>query len=239
MRRFYCPEIDRTTKFFSLDREQSDHVRSVLRMRTGDELQVFDGNGFELLCTIANIGAKREAVELSVVSEAEPPSRESELDLTLCAAILKSDKFDFVIQKAVELGVRRFQPLVTARCDADARHFSKKAERYQRIIIESSKQCGRAVLMKIEQPVDFSKAFSSDGTSILFYESGGNRFSDISASKKITAFVGPEGGWDSSEIELANENNVKIINLGGRILRAETAAIVAAALLQHRFGDLN
>jgi 16S rRNA (uracil1498-N3)-methyltransferase len=116
---------------------------------------------------------------------------------------------------------------------------SKKLERWRKIVIEASKQCGRASLMRVGEPLEFSEFIeSATGTRVLFAERGGDSFSDFEPARKITAAVGSEGGWEDSEIERAREKGFQIVTLGGRILRAETAAIAIAAILQHRFGDL-
>lgn len=240
MRRFYSAPENFASSMVVLDSEQSRHLRSVLRLRPGDEVSVFDGLGSEFLCVVEETGNAKVGSNLRVVSEIESPSRESSLELILGVALLKSDKLDLVIQKSVELGVSEFVPLNTKRCDAKIKQFENKMERFERIVIEASKQCGRAKLMKISKPFDFdSYAANASGTKILFAEKNGIGFPDIRHSKKVTALVGPEGGWEDSESEIAAKNGFQIITLGGRILRAETAVISIATLLQYKFGDLS
>lgn len=176
-----------------------------------------------------------------MTEEIAPKASESNLEIILAVAILKGEKFDLVMQKAVELGVTKFVPLITKRCDVKPKDSEKKIERWRKIILESSKQCGRAKLMQVELPIEFSK-FVSDNrseTKILFAERHGAKISDANFTKKITAVTGSEGGWEDSEIEFARRNGFRIITLSGRILRAETAAIAIAAILQNCFGDLN
>jgi 16S rRNA (uracil1498-N3)-methyltransferase len=113
-------------------------------------------------------------------------------------------------------------------------------ERWRKIIVDATKQCGRAKMMKIEEPSDFEKFVkTADGTRILFAERSGGSFATIKTNQKMIAVVGSEGGWEESEIEAARENDFQIVTLNGRILRAETAAISIATILQHRYGDLN
>jgi 16S rRNA (uracil1498-N3)-methyltransferase len=153
---------------------------------------------------------------------------------------LKGDKFDLVIQKAVELGVTKFIPLITHRGDVKLRNEVKKLERWRKITIESAKQCGRVSLMKISESSQFEEFIrKAEGTKLLFSERSGKTFSDIKSTEKITATIGPEGGWEDSELKFAEETGFQIITLGGRILRAETAVISITTILQHRFGDLN
>lgn len=239
MRRFYAPPENFIDHRISLDSEQSRHLRSVLRLQNGDEVRVFDGEGNEFLCIVQEINSGKQSSVLRILSESKPTSNESSLDLTLAVSLLKSDKFDLVLQKAVELGVSNFVPIITRRCDIKPKNFERKLERFEKIIIESSKQCGRAKLMKISELLDFEEFIeTSEGAKILFSERNGEDFSKIQSSKKITAVIGSEGGWEDSEIEFAKQNGFQIITLGGRILRAETAAISIASIFQHNFGDL-
>ena len=236
MRRFYAPIENFKEQNITLGFEETRHLRDVLRLRENAEIHIFNGGGREFLCAIEKI-SKRET-ELKIIKEVSPTAPESNLDLTLAVALLKGEKYDLVMQKAVELGVSRFVPLKTIRADVKIKDDEKKMERRRKIIIDATKQCGRAALMEIALPVDFEKFIAvADGVKILFAEKGGTNFSDIENAKKITAVIGAEGGWEEAEIEAARENGFHIITFGGRILRAETAAISVAAVLQNRFGD--
>jgi 16S rRNA (uracil1498-N3)-methyltransferase len=231
MRRFYSTNF--TSDKVTLNVDETRHLRDVLRLKIGEKVQVFDGFGKEFLCEIEIIEKKQTI--LKIIEEILPNSPESDLDLCLGVAILKGEKFDLIVQKAVELGVEKIVPILTKRCDAK----SVRPERLERIILEATKQCGRAKLLEIAETEEFSKFIEkSDGTKILFSERFGESFSSIKPSKKIVAIIGSEGGWEDSEIELAREKGFQIITLGGRILRAETAVISIASLLQHNFGDL-
>lgn len=237
MRRFYAPRENFGNEKVTLSLEETRHLRDVLRLHAGDRVRVFDGDGSEFLCAIAEISKKESSLE--ILEEIAPAAAESNLDLTLAVALLKGEKFELVVQKAVELGVSKLVPLATKRADVKLKETDKKADRWQKIALEACKQSGRAKLMKIEAPVDFEKFVkSAEGARILFAERGGKPFSTVKAGKKITALVGSEGGWEDSEIELAAANGAQIITLAGRILRAETAAIAVAAILQNNFGDL-
>lgn len=247
-RRFYAPRIafaaDGQTVTLSAD--EARHARDVLRLGRGEEVFVFDGDGREYRCAIAAIEPR--AVTLSVVQEAQPVKAESPLDLTLAVALLKGEKFDLVVQKATELGVTRLQPLITARADVRIRapdDAVRKAERWQRIALEAAKQCGRARLMQMHAPVNLDEFFQSVAdvqVKVMFTEREGGSFDSAFEAKpefkKVIAMVGSEGGWTDDEIARARANGWQLVTLGGRTMRAETAAIVAATLLQHRFGDL-
>ncbi len=237
MRRFYAPPENFSKDKIALSLEETRHLRDVLRLRAGEKARVFDGAGKEFLGEIEAIAKK--ATILKIIEEISPSAPESELDLTLAVALLKGEKYDLVLQKAVELGVTNFAPVTTKRADVKLKDAEKKRERWQKIALEAAKQSGRARLMRIETPREFTEfTKSAQGTKILFAERGGAQFDAIVADKKITAIVGPEGGWEDSEIEIAGANGFQIVTLGGRILRAETAAMTIAALLQNHFGDL-
>jgi 16S rRNA (uracil1498-N3)-methyltransferase len=237
MRRFYAPKKSFHNDGIKLDVDETRHIRNVLRLSVGVQIQVFDGLGNEFLCEIESIEKKQTL--LKIIKKILPVSPESDLDLSMAVSILKGDKFDLVIQKSVELGVSKFIPIITKRCDVKLRNADKKIERWQKIIIEASKQCGRSKSMQIVEPVEFEHFIENmKDTTILFSERNGEKFSVIKPNKKLTAVIGSEGGWEDSEIEFAKKNGVQIITLGGRILRAETAAISIASILQYQFGDL-
>lgn len=239
MRRFYAPPEYFKQDKVTLSIEETRHLRDVLRLRESENVAVFDGDGKEFLCEIEEI--QKKETSLRILKEISPSAPESPLQLNLAIALLKGEKFDLVLQKAVELGIAKLFPIITKRCDVKMKEADKKIERWQKIVLEASKQCGRAKFMKVESPLNFELFIknSSAENFFLFSEKNGENFSAIKSDKKITALIGPEGGWDDSEIEFAKANGVQIITLGGRILRAETAGIVIPALLQNHFGDLS
>ncbi|HTK25844.1 MAG TPA: 16S rRNA (uracil(1498)-N(3))-methyltransferase [Pyrinomonadaceae bacterium] len=238
MRRFYAPTRNFEKVAAFLDENETRHLRDVLRLREGTEINVFDGEGREFLCEIVKLGKNR--TELHITSEIPPTAPESPLDLTLAPALLKGEKFDLVVQKAVELGVRRLTPIVTYRCNIKLKDRSNKAERWQRIALEAAKQSGRARLMRIDEPIEFLSLLNMDqrGEMIMFSEREGNSFDKVRTEKDIVAVTGAEGGWEDTEIKAARDAGAAIVTLGGRILRAETAPIAIVAILQHRFGDI-
>lgn len=244
MRRFYAPKENCRDKEVVLSLEETRHLRDVLRLRTGEIVRVFDGEGREFSAEIGKI-EKRESV-LKILEEVSPSAPVSNLDFTLAVALLKGEKFDLVVQKAVELGITKLIPVTTKRTDVKLKDADKKLVRWQKIALEAAKQSGRADLMKIEATQDFTKFIENSASRrlagenlLLFAERSGESFSNIKSAGKIIAAVGSEGGWEDSEIEAAREKGFQIVTLKGRILRAETAAIAIAAVLQHRFGDFN
>src|SRR5215213_4477770 len=240
-RRFHAlpSAFNLTKQTVTLAADEARHLRDVLRLKPGDEVYVFDGLGREFRCSLSN--AKRDTAELRVEAEVEPAKPESQLPLNLCVALLKGEKFDLVVQKATELGVAKVTPLITGYADIHLRDqgdATKRVARWQRIAMEAAKQSGRAFVPEISLPVAFETALEVEGGGVLFSERGGEAFESLTAKSSITALVGSEGGWADEEIEAARARNFHIVTLGGRILRAETAAIAVTVLMQHRFGDL-
>jgi len=236
-RRFHAPPTAFTEQTVTLTTDEAQHLRDVLRLKIGDEVYVFDGRGREFRCSVSN--TKRESAELHIESEVEPAKPESQLQLNLCVALLKGEKFDLVVQKATELGVTKVTPLITRYADIhlrDAADATKRTARWQRIALEAAKQSGRAFVPEISLPLAFEAAL--EGTGVMFSERGGQALESLTGASSITALVGSEGGWSDEEIDTARARDFHIVTLGGRILRAETAAIAVTALLQHRFGDL-
>ena len=170
--------------------------------------------------------------------------------MTLAVALLKGDKFDLVVQKTTELGITRIVPLKTIRADVrlhDPADAQKRITRWQRIALEAAKQSGRAFLPQVAAPAEVSLWLHSNESiseqRIMFSERGGapllETISDWEAKPAtMAALVGSEGGWSDEELQQAREIGWQIVTLGGRTLRAETAAIVVTSLLQHLFGDL-
>jgi len=250
-RRFYAPPSAFTPGIDSVDlaSDEARHLRDVLRLKPGDEVYVFDGAGKEFQCRVEE--SRRDAAQLRVISEAEPARPESPLRLTLAVALLKGEKFDLVVQKATELGVTHVVPVITKHADIRLRDESdaaKRVARWQRIALEAAKQSGRAIVPQLDSPVAFASLIqteSSDGAirCLMFSEREGQSLREAAKHlpaevSKITALVGSEGGWADEELEAARDAGWAIVTLGGRTLRAETAAIAVAVLLQHLCGDL-
>jgi 16S rRNA (uracil1498-N3)-methyltransferase len=242
-RRFYAPpdSFNASEQTVTLGPEETRHLRDVLRLKDSDEVYVFDGRGREFRCVVST--CKRDTAELRIEAEVEPAKPESQLQLNLCVALLKGEKFDLVVQKTTELGVTKITPLLTRYADIhlrDATDATKRIARWQRIAVEAAKQSGRAFVPEISLPVSFEDVLDVDGLGVMFAERDGEALEHLTQAtpESITALVGSEGGWSDEEIETARARNFHVITLGGRILRAETAAITVTALIQHLFGDL-
>lgn len=238
-RRFHAPPTAFTQTTVTLTADEARHLRDVLRLKAGDEVYVFDGRGREFRCNVSN--TTRDSATLRIEAEVPPAKPESQLQLNLCVALLKGEKFDLVVQKATELGVTTITPLITRHADIHLRDQSdatKRVTRWQRIALEAAKQSGRAFVPEISSPAPFEAALDVEDGGLMFSERGGEALESLTEASAITALVGSEGGWADEEIDAARARNFHIVTLGGRILRAETAAIAVTVLMQHRFGDL-
>lgn len=255
-RRFYAPPSAFNSKLDSvtLASDEARHLRDVLRLKTGDDVYVFDGEGKEFHCRIEE--SRRDTAQLKVISEVVPARSESPLELILAVALLKGEKFDLVVQKATELGVARVVPVITKLADIRLRDDSdaaKRVARWQRIALEAAKQSGRAVVPEIAGPVSFAALLQNargnlqdagaELNCLMFSEREGQSIMEAKAAlpanpSLLTALVGSEGGWTDEELAAARQAGWTIVTLGGRTLRAETAAIAVATLLQHLYGDL-
>ena len=246
-RRFFAPPnaFDRRLESVTLSADEAKHLREVLRLKIGDTAQVFDGEGREFLCHV--VESRRETAGLAIDEEIAPVSSESPLNLTLAVALLKGEKFDLVVQKTTELGIKRIIPILSKLADVRLREdtdAAKRVTRWQRIALEAAKQSGRAVVPVVEMPAQFFN-FVRDTKSprLMFSERDGQALesaleSQSSDNEPLTVLVGSEGGWTDEELQQARDAGWSIVTLSGRILRAETAAIAITALLQHRLGDL-
>ena len=240
-RRFYAPPSAFDSQSVLLTADEARHLRDVLRLKSGDEVYVFDGAGHEFRCSVIN--TSRDAAELKVEAEVEPAKPESHLQLNLCVALLKGEKFDLVVQKATELGATELTPLITRYADIqlrDASDATKRVTRWRRIALEAAKQSGRAFVPEIAMPAPVFTGTNDSDLRLMFSERGGRGLESLTGQRprSVAALVGSEGGWSDEEIEAAEAHDFHVVTLGGRTLRAETAAITAAALLQHLFGDL-
>jgi 16S rRNA (uracil1498-N3)-methyltransferase len=210
-------------------------VLSVLRLRPGAPLVLFDGRGGEWSATIA--GAGRDGVTARLVQH-HTPTREAAIRVTLAQAVLKSDRFEWLLQKGTELGVVAFQPLLTRRTVAVAHGAlgEGKLERWRRIVTEAAEQSGRCVVPRVWPPAPLEATLAATTPSVLLWE--GERVRPFTAALREAAggggtvrlLVGPEGGFEPQEAAAAATAGAFSATLGPRILRSETAALAAVAL---------
>lgn len=210
-------------------------VTTVLRLRPGDAIRLFDGTGREWPATLAQAG-RGEAV--ARLGEPGVPAREPARRVTLCVALLKGEKMEWVLQKGTELGVDAFQPLVTQRVEGGAGESRTVSEsrqtRWERIIVEAAEQSGRLTVPALKPPVRLAEALRTPEPKAFCWEDERESMLpaalDWRAATRARLFVGPEGGFTPEEVALARAAGARVASLGPLILRAETAAIVAATL---------
>lgn len=239
MPRFF---VDNTNENAEITGDDFFHISHSLRMKIGDPLTLCNKNGMDFSCIIESIS---DSSVFCRVIESHKSLTEPNTNLTLYQAMPKLDKFEFILQKAVELGVSKVIPVLTDRCISrpDVGSFNKKLERFKKISLEAAKQSGRGIIPLVESIVPFKTAISdlnSEATSIICYENGGERLNLIpfSPSKDINLFIGSEGGWNISEIDFAASHGLYIATLGSRILRCETAPLAAISIIMNLIGDM-
>lgn len=245
MHRFFVDSSAIESDRIVITGDDAHHLSKVLRIREDEEIVVCDKAGTDYLCSVRSVS--QNEVEAWILkkesSVSEPPVR-----ITLYQGIAKGDKLETVIQKCVELGAVKIVPVAMKRCVAliKDKDKAKKQERMQRIAFEAAKQCGRAIIPEVGEAVDFEKAIAEAKESfdlkLLPYE--GEKENSIKTilrkntnAKDICIFIGPEGGFDSSEISVALESGFEIVTLGPRILRTETAPLAAVSAVLYELGD--
>jgi 16S rRNA (uracil1498-N3)-methyltransferase len=245
MRRFFLEREKILSDSPSLTGYDVKHIRTVLRLRPGDELFLFDGKGVEYRAMIT--ASTPKAIFLSVLEQC-PSVSESRAEITIGQGVLKARKMDRIVRQVTELGIYALIPVLGERSvpKPKAEQWTERELRWKAIAWESLKQCGRDQIPRLEPPASFqtlvhtSKAYDRR---IIFHD----RCSGLEASlyrtqagdnPKVLALIGPEGGFAPSEIQMARESGFSCVSLGPRILKAETAVVAVCAVLQFVFGDL-
>jgi 16S rRNA (uracil1498-N3)-methyltransferase len=236
--RFFASPLSLRESTILLDADESHHLGRVLRLLPGTLVYAFDGKGAEYECEVARV--HKDHAELRVVARLSNEV-ESPLQLTLGQALVKGDKFDWIVQKATELGITRIVPLVTEHSEfkkVEGREL--RLPRWRKIALEATKQCGRRTLTEIREVQSFEQFCATDTNDLrlIFSERQGKRLSEMPPASSLTIVIGPEGGWSERELQQAEAAGFLPIHLGNRILRTETAAIAAVAITQYWLGDL-
>jgi len=221
-----------------LTAEARHYLGEVLRLEPGAEVEVFDGRGGRYA---GRLESGLETVALGPREEAAVPAAQ----IALLFALAKGEKSDLVVQKATELGAARIAPFAAERSVVrlDGEKGEERARRWRRIAAEAARQCGRADVPAVAAPVPLDAALAAlaPGTATFVFHPGGPALPETAAAGTagFAAVVGPEGGLTGAEVDACARAGAQRASLGPRVLRAETAAIVAVALLQARFGDLS
>jgi 16S rRNA (uracil1498-N3)-methyltransferase len=241
MPRFYCPPPLPEQGSFDLPPDAAHHASRVLRLREGDAVEIFDGIGNERRGVIADLAGKRVVIgELAAVDS----DRESPLRVVLAQAMASSEKMDWVVQKATELGVTEIQPLDTERSVArlSAERAEKRLEHWRQVAISACEQCGRNVLPEIQAPQDIMawlrQTQGATETKLILLPQGATSLHAQPKPKAgVVLLIGAEGGFTAAESESALNCGFAPIRMGARVLRTETAAVAGLAALQMLWGD--
>ena len=220
--------------------QTAHHVAHVLRLRSGASVQVFNGTGCEHRAIVKTV--KRSEIILKI-AEATTARPESLLDITLLQGIARNDRMDFILQKAVELGVNTIQPLWTQHSQTHLKgsRLEKRFKHWQGVIISACEQCGRATVPQLATSRHYSDWMSKQetgGLRLLLQPDSETGLGTLKPpDERIYILIGPEGGLDADEQKLAKATGFTGICLGPRILRTETAAMAALAAMQTLWGD--
>ena len=229
MPRFFSAEPVQQSATFGLDARVAQHVR-VLRLREGEAIILFDGTGGEVPAIVTKID-RREV--LATTSAHVAIEREMQRSVTLYTSLIANDRFDWLVQKATELGVAAIQPVHTERSQRIPGDVGKRAEHWRGVAIAACEQCGRNQIPQIHAPITLSDALVAlaDQSLILLDAEGSTAVSPVTTTASSAVFIGPEGGFSPSELDALRKRCDHRLRLGPTILRAETAAIAALVWL--------
>jgi 16S rRNA (uracil1498-N3)-methyltransferase len=244
MARFYVPQFQVDKGVLRVEGTEARHIRKVLRLKAGDPVTIFDGSAKEYDGPIVELGPSFVLIQIQKTSS---PQKDSPLEITLAQSLLKGEKMDYVIQKATELGIRRIVPFFSSR-SVPLLEKSKRLERqhrWERITVEASKQCGRAILPEVRSLQDYDEMLRlvpADALRFILWEREGFPLKQVLKrsleKKKVFFIVGPEGGLSEAEVEESKKTGFVPVTLGKRIVRAETASLCLLSILQYEWGDI-
>ena len=223
-------------KTAELDSDNSHHLNKVLRFPVGKNITVFNGDGFDYTALVQDA---KKTTNLKVISK-EPNNTESKLDLTLAQGIAKGEKMDFLIQKAVELGVTRIIPMKLERCVVRLRDekVQKKIDHWQKIANHACEQSGRSVIVRIANPVSLEELLEETSHhGFVLHHRAQIGLSQVQETSKATILIGPEGGLTDKEVSDSEVAGYQSILIGKRVLRTETASLAAIANMQLLWGS--
>lgn len=241
MPRFFVNHTPAVGDTAFLEGGDARHVAGALRMTVGETLVLCDGQGTDCGCTILEVEKERVTLRVDTVT---PTVAEPTLAVTLYMGLPKGDKMELIIQKCVELGVAAIVPVAMSRSivKLDGKDAAKKQLRWQKIADEAAGQSGRGILPQVETPLTWKQALArlERENTLLCYEGGGAPIGTLvsPADRAVSLVIGPEGGFDPSEVAAVTAAGGRIATLGPRILRCETAPIAALAVLMEKSGNM-
>lgn len=238
MTRLYLPQPLQVGATLALPDEAVRHLVQVLRMSTGERLTVFNGEGGEYAAELVDVARRSARLRIEVH---DPVSREAPLTVTIAQCVSKGERMDYALQKATELGAAAFAPLLSVRgvVKLDGERWEKKVEHWRGVVVGAAEQSGRTRVPVVTAPERFETyvANAQPGLKLILAPGGDSRLSALPAVGEITALIGPEGGFDETELSLAARHGWQRLALGPRILRTETAPVALLAALLARHGD--
>lgn len=238
--RIYQPGQLQANTTISLDDGAAHHLAKVLRAAVGEALIVFNGAGGEYQAVITQITKKGVEVRLDQFISREV---ESPIKIELAQGIARGEKMDFIMQKAVELGVSRITPLITERGNVrlTGEREAKRHQHWQSVVVSACEQCGRNVVPEVAAPESLQAwlpVAKADYRFVLSPHVNDKLPAQIPAGASVILLIGPEGGLSDAEVDAAAAAGFQPLSLGPRVLRTETAALAALTALQCRYGDL-
>jgi len=237
--RFYCPEVRAESQLFTLPAAAHRHAVQVLRLKKGDMLRVFDGQGFECDAELVEVTKRDSQVRLGQAITVE---NESPLEITLLQGISRGERMDFALQKAVELGVTKVIPVATERCNVQLSNGreEKRLNHWSGVMISACEQSGRSFVPELTNVMELDEALlASDAQcQLVLNPLARSGFKQVEKSDSLSLLIGPEGGLTEQELLQANKGGFQSVRFGPRILRTETATVAALAVVQTLWGDL-
>lgn len=240
IRRIYTEENLTLDSTVNLDKTATNHIVKVLRMRQGETVELFNGDGFSYFATLSHIEKNQVAVS---ISERQLRDTESPLNIHLYQAVSRGDKMDLTLQKSVELGVKNFTPMITDRCGVklDQKRWQKKYEHWKKVISSACEQCGRNTIPTLNPIKNIAELYGTlDSNSLFLDPSSGQRLSQAKLNHQageIKLLVGSEGGFSEHEFSQIKNSKAQPISIGPRILRTETAALATVSAINVLWGD--
>ena len=249
MHKFFTPKELINENVAKIIGDDVKHIYKVLRISEGEKVVLNNCEGTEYLATVSSVN--KQEVLLDIIEKLDL-NNESEIKIYLFQGLPKAQKMDLIVQKGTELGITEFIPTITHRVDVKLKGEFKKLDRLNRIALEAAKQSKRSIIPKVSEPIEFNavlERINSLDLLIVPYENANNfgiktlinelrKDNTTNTIKNVGIFVGPEGGIEEEEIERLKDKGARIVTLGKRILRTETAGFVATSLIQYELSDL-
>jgi 16S rRNA (uracil1498-N3)-methyltransferase len=245
MTRIFLPPEQLTSDDITITGDNARHLSLVLKIKPGESIIVFDGQGYRYECTVQKVH-KKEIIAL--LNKKEPYSVESPLAITLAQGMARGEKMDLIVQKSTELGIQKIIPVITERSQV---RNTQKIDRWRKVARSAAQQSGRDRVPEIMEPMELSdlmniknSPFAKGGIlKLILSESHEERnlkktLNSINDTGAITLLIGPEGGFSKEEVGTAVDNGFLEVSLGPRILRTETAPIAAISIIQYERGDM-